>query len=427
MNRPFLRVYAVLAVVIVIATVSLQWLARRHFDRQLDERVAELVAGPLERLRADLESAPAGRLAPERLERMVSERIGMPARVVPAPPPHLRARLATGEVVVDEHHGRRVVWAQLRDDAWLTLGPSAIGPRRGSRSRLVGPLVVLLLAGGAGLAVLRPMERRLERLGDAARAFGDGDLSRRARDEGDDAVGRLATEFDRMADRVADTLRGQRDLLRGVSHELRTPLARLTLALDEALELDEGPARTAMLRRMERSLDDMRLLVDELLAIGRLEASGADEMAAVALRPLVEDAERLARELDAQLRLECDVGVETVRGDARLIRRAVNNLVTNAVRYAAGRVRITARNDGDHVELAVEDDGPGVPAADRERVFDTFARGDESRAAHLGGVGLGLAIVRQVAQAHGGSARVESSALGGARFVIRLPAGDDAG
>lgn len=428
MNRPFLRVYATLAVVIVVVTVSLQVLARRHFDQQLDERVAEVLQAPLEQLRAEVASMPPGRAQPERLERLASERLGFPVHVVPRPPPELERQLRSGEAQLVEHHGRRGIWARLSEDAWIHVGPPPReGPRRRPRARILGPLLILLLAGGATLAVLRPVERRLERLGNAARAFGAGDLSSRAGDDGDDAVGRLAAEFDRMADRVGDTLRSQRDLLRAVSHELRTPLARMTLALDEALELDEGPARTAMLERMERSLDDMRQLVDELLAIGRLEAAGVDDLDAVDLAALLDDAERLARELDPRLEVEREVGTDAVAGDARLLRRALHNLVTNAVRHAAGRVRISSRADGEHVEIAVEDDGPGVPPRDRERVFDVFARGDESRAAHLGGVGLGLAIVRQIAQAHGGDARVESGSLGGARFVIRLPAGDDAG
>lgn len=428
MNRPFLRVYATLAVVIVVVTIVLQWSARRHFDRQLDERVAEVLQAPLERLRAEVAAMPPGRAAPERLERMVSERLGFPAHVVRRPPPELADQLRSDEIQVVEHRGRRAIWARLSDDAWIHIGPPPReGPRRRPRARVLGPLLVLILAGAGTLAMLRPMERRLQRLGETARGFGQGDLSRRANDDTEDAIGRLAGEFDRMADRVADTLRGQRDLLRAVSHELRTPLARMTLALDEALDIDDERQRVDMLRRMERSLEDMRGLVDELMAMGRLESAGVGELAPVDVDALLADAKHLASDLDAELVVEIEASEGRVHADRRLLRRALHNLVTNAVRYAASRVRLGFRSDGDDVEFSVEDDGPGIPEADRERLFEAFARGDDSRDARLGGVGLGLAIVRQVAQAHGGRVWVESSTLGGARLVIRIPAGDDAG
>jgi two-component system OmpR family sensor kinase len=125
---------------------------------------------------------------------------------------------------------------------------------------------------------------------------------------------------------------------------------------------------------------------------------------------------------DARLAIDCALGAVNIEADPRLLGRALSNLLRNAQKYATGRIAVAAGRIGGQVTIAVEDDGPGIPDEERERIFEPFYRLDRSRDRATGGFGLGLSIVRKAVLLHGGSVHVERSGLGGARFVVSLPA-----
>jgi signal transduction histidine kinase len=203
-----------------------------------------------------------------------------------------------------------------------------------------------------------------------------------------------------------------KSLLANASHELRTPLARIRMAV-EVLKTAADPARK---RELEQDIAELDALIDEILLASRLDASPADEIREP-VELLAVAAEESARYEGATLEGEPVV----VRGNDRLLRRLVRNLLENARRYGAPPIEVHVRRVGRLVELRVCDRGAGVPEAEREAIFQPFhraGRGGER------GAGLGLALVRQIARRHGGDARYIARDEGGSCFVVTLPAAD---
>ncbi|KER71545.1 histidine kinase [Burkholderia cepacia] len=289
----------------------------------------------------------------------------------------------------------------------------------------------LLLALGTLFAVVLWIHyhwRDLRKLQDAARAFGAGTLSTRVKLSGKSNIYELSQQFNDMAERIEASIKQQREMMHGISHELKTPLARLEFGLALLAEPDETGRmreRRDALRRDVRELDE---LVTELLTIGRLE-QGASQLAPmeVVVDALIDSvAGNVANDI-ADRGISLDVSTLGAPAahvcDPKLVARALLNLIRNGARYASRTVLLAAESDASGaLVLSVDDDGPGIPAAERARVFEPFQRLDSSRDRQTGGFGLGLAIVRRVAQVHGGDVRLEDSPLGGARFVITLPA-----
>jgi len=227
---------------------------------------------------------------------------------------------------------------------------------------------------------------------------------------------------------LEEAQRRQRRLVSGASHELRSPVAGVRQHAEVALQ---HPDRTDGHRFAETVLaQSIRLqrLIDDLLLLARADADGL----AVRRRPV--DLDDLVLDEVRRLRSTTDLEVDAsgvsaggVEGDAGALARVVRNVVDNAARHAAGRVRLSLAEAGGAVVLAVEDDGPGIPEAERARVFERFVRLDDARARDDGGSGLGLAIVAEVVAAHGGTVAVGDAGLGGARVEVRLPARETPG
>lgn len=237
-----------------------------------------------------------------------------------------------------------------------------------------------------------------------------------------DEVDRLAGTMNRMLERLQAGYAAQQRFAGDASHELRSPLAamRQFAELAEAHPDRTSPGELAEVVRAEGAR--MQDILESLLLLARLDERAASASGRVDLDDLVlEEATRVRGAggvtVDARA-----VEAAPVRGDARLLRRAVRNLADNARRHARTHIAIGVRVVGGTALLWVDDDGAGVPEPERGRVFDRFVRLDEGRSRDAGGSGLGLAIVREVARAHGGSVRVEDAPLGGARFVVELPA-----
>ena len=295
---------------------------------------------------------------------------------------------------------------------------------------------MLGLAGLVVMAVLFPVARRLtqrlEALQRGVQRWGEGDLSARLPEGGQDEVADLSRRFDAAAERVqslmasqAALLQSQKSLLANASHELRSPLARIRMAV----ELSGTQGSPAARDEIQRSITELDQLVDEILLASRLDAREADigTVESVDLIGLL--AEECAR-VGAVFELPEGTGEVVVPGVARLLRRAVRNLLENAVRHGrrTGRAEVVAQLslEGGHAVLHIDDRGPGVPPDQRERIFEPFYRlpGASERE---GGVGLGLALVRQIAARHGGSVACDNREGGGARFTLRLPKSPEIG
>ena len=248
----------------------------------------------------------------------------------------------------------------------------------------------------------------------------------------DDELGRLGTRFNALLDRLDGALSQQRQFIADAAHELRTPIARMRarveLALLKAPDVATGADRTEILRALDAELRAITHQVDELLQLARADAAG-DEAVAHAERLFLDDlvADELPRWQPQAEQLGVALTVSAleeaaVRGDAVLLARLCGVLVDNALRYSGtpGDVRVSVQARTDVVVLTVEDNGRGVPVADRVRIFDRFFRGEEARHRRADGSGLGLAIASWIVRRHGGTIRVDDSELGGARFVVEL-------
>ena len=277
-------------------------------------------------------------------------------------------------------------------------------------------LVGLAVAVGS-YPVVRRVTRRVEQLRKGVERWGEGDLSVRMEESGNDEVAFLARRFNHAAERIESLLKANKSLLANASHELRSPLARIRMGL-ELMDPDASPRTRTEIARNIAELDQ---LIDEILLASRLDARETDlgTVEAVDLTGLA--AEECAR---AGADLDTSEGQETVvvPGVAKLLRRAIRNLLENARRYSDGPVNVTVACEGRYAVVRVCDRGPGVPEAERERIFEPFyrLRGASERE---GGVGLGLALVRSIAQRHHGSTYCEANPGGGACFVLSLPLG----
>jgi signal transduction histidine kinase len=250
----------------------------------------------------------------------------------------------------------------------------------------------------------------------AVNDFGAGKLERRARvpARSPREVAELAAAFNDMATRIQAQVHEQRELLGAVSHELRTPLARMRVLLALLQERSQGDE---LIVKFEREIVDMDALVGELLAEARI-AAGALTLRSLDLADIVREcSERLGLKLDA-----VDV-CDGVIADPTLVSRAITLLLDNSMKHGGQHIRVQAERIERSVRVCVEDDGSGFDAADLPQLFAPFARGRGAAPDEQRGVGLGLYLVRRIAEAHGGSAFAENRTQGGARVGFSLDTG----
>ena len=299
---------------------------------------------------------------------------------------------------------------RLPDGRWLVARDS---DPHGPRLLWMFALLAVLIAIGA-YPLARRVTRRLERLQTRVEALGGGDLTARVEIEGNDEVADLARSFNRAAERIERLVESERMMVASASHELRTPLTRIRMAM----ELIGGNERTTLREQVASDIVELDELIEELLLASRLQTQTA----------VARDAELeilgLVAEEGARVGAEVRGDEVTVLGDARLIRYLVRNLFENARRHGDPdtiEARVAAGEQGG-VTLSVSDRGPGIPPAERERVFEPFYRPagmhEEGQ-----GVGLGLYLVRQIARLHGGDARCEADGRGAIAIVVTLRSG----
>ena len=300
------------------------------------------------------------------------------------------------------------------------LGVRDRGPMRNPGLMLLAVLALVAAVMAAGLYPLsRGITRRLEHLADGARRWGSGDLGHRVPVEGHDEVAAVAARFNQAAAGIETLVQQQRQMLANASHELRSPLARLRMAFELCAEEADPERRRRLVEKAHADIVDLDGLVEDVLLAARAQPG-------VPRRPFQDlDLRELVRPEAERVGAALVGGPAPMRGDAVMLRHLVRNLLSNARVHAAGQeVRAVIEPDDNEISLAVEDRGPGVPEAEREKIFAPFYRpeGAPRGSAELGGgVGLGLALVRQVARYHGGDVSYQPREGGGSRFEVRLP------
>ena len=290
------------------------------------------------------------------------------------------------------------------------------------------PSVSGVVAGALALLMVRFLARGmtspLREMADAADAMARGDYGRRVTTSSRDEVGQLARAFNRMAAELAETDRVRRDLVANVSHELRTPISALQAVLENLVDGVEPPDAET-LRTMLAQVERLGRLVAQLLDLSRLESGVVPlERRWFAVQPMLDHAVRESQLRSPGVELRVDVAPDlTLDADAERLHQVLSNLLENAVRHspAGGTVVIGARSARDGVRFAVDDDGPGIPDAEAERVFERFYRADSARSSNDGGAGLGLAIARWIVDLHGGDIHAERREPHGCRMVVLIP------
>lgn len=409
-NKLYVRIWLAVVLAVAVLTLLVGWAWRLAAEPPLRDVVVRNESGQIIG-----RGRPRG-LAPEENAVANAERPGAP------------------EFMVRMHDGQTMHMRFMR-------GPGSIWSRPpfGFAWMLVWVGIAVALAT---YPIVRTLTRRLERLQDGVQRWGAGDLSARVSESGSDEVAFLARRFNQAAERVQTLvqshealLASQKSLLANASHELRSPLTRIRMGL-ELLGPSATPAFSAEIARNIAELDQ---LIEEILLASRLDARESDLGTVEAVDLVGLAAEECAR-VDAELQFQFADGTPAaplaeleVLGVAKLLRRAVRNLLENARRHGAGEITLALAavnqqdaavqqaTQGRHcVAVRVCDRGPGVPEALRQRIFEPFYRlpGATERD---GGVGLGLALVKSIAERHGGRAFCENRPDGGACFVIELP------
>lgn len=436
MNRIFLRFLPLVMLSVSLATILIYMAISWLFGDPLQASAARQASPQVFLLEQYIDQAPADewllRLNKVREVSQVKLDLIPLAQALQQVAPSQKAALQNGKLVLDAASKAFFRRVDLAGDKYVGSADDVIVARDLPIDQWQAIKMEALRFIIIALALLLPIAlwsrahwQGLQQLAGVADEFGAGQLSARAEIKASASIYPLAQHINQMAARIQGLLGAQKNLLHAVSHELRTPIARMEFGLELLSQAAANPALDERIHAMQGDLAELNLLVNELLGMAKLDGQPSLQPAPFALDACVQDClQALTHELAAhQLQLQLDQDCISICGEQRLLARAISNLIKNAARYARQHIKITARRSsaGD-IEIAVEDDGPGIPEAERERIFEPFYRLDRSRDRASGGFGLGLAIARQAVQLHGGSIRVEESKLGGARFVVVLPA-----
>jgi len=465
MKSLYLRIYATVVVVLLLFAAASGWVFQRHMAQErvraelvLTERMsawAELIQRSLPGVDAppELQAAALREWAfrlrlPLALDSAAGERIGASDSFVRRQEDGvargLAVRLEDGRTlwILRPGGGLRPGAQGARSGIGGNIGMGPPGLRPGGNDRppsdgppflpflpmlsfvppawqqgvgLIVVLVLLFIGVSAGAyPVVRRLTRRLEALKQGVEQFGAGQLHHRVEVTGRDEVAAVASSFNVAAARVEALVQSHQSLLANASHELRSPLARMKMAV--SMLDDAAPAQRARLKtEIDTNVAELDALVEEVLLASRLDGAATLDRQ--------EPVELLGMAAEESARVDATVGGAPLQvvGDERLLRRALRNLLENARRYGGGDISVTIERRGPQACVSVCDRGPGVPEAMRERIFEPFFR-LPGHAEQAGGVGLGLSLVKQIAERHGGTVRCEPRDGGGSCFVLALPA-----
>jgi len=308
---------------------------------------------------------------------------------------------------------------------WITAVTTIVGVRHFQLPSLLATLAGILLALAVVQVLARGTTKPLREMAAVASAMARGEHGRQVAVTTNDEVGELARAFNRMTAELAETDRLRRDLVANVSHELRTPIGALQAVLENVVDGVSEPDPDTLGTMLEQTRRLGRL-VSQLLDLSRLEAGDQPfDIQPFPIRDVLENAAREARlhaPEDVVFSIEAPAGLRAA-GDPDRIHQVIVNLLENAVRYAPrpGEIALRAARRDRAVAIEVDDDGPGIPHDDLERVFERFHRGDGRRGSDGGGAGLGLAIARWIVELHDGTIRAERRDPHGTRMLVTLP------
>ncbi len=429
-QRLYLRIWFAVVAAIAMVTLIASWLWQMDAERNRAERERERAERPGREIVVRNQAGEILGQAPIRIARvpgqggpefLVAMKDGS-TLIVQLPRPN-RPLSATGSVGAQGSAG-----ALERAGAARQLGLPF------SSAWMLAFLAVAVAVGT--YPIVRRLTKRLEAVQSGVERWGRGDLSTRLVEDGRDEVAFLAQRFNHSAEQIQTLLTdqkallasqtallaSQKSLLANASHELRSPLARIRMGLElMAPTLAASPTQQRSLKdELNRNISELDQLIEEILLASRLDAQEADlgTVESVDLMGLAaEDCARVGAQLDVQTARSQEL---VVKGVAKLLRRALRNLLENAGRYGAGEITVNLRTMQRDALITVCDRGPGVPVAYQERIFEPFFR-LPGASEQSGGVGLGLSLVKSIAARHGGSLSCENRPQGGACFAIRLP------
>ncbi|MEN9538055.1 MAG: hypothetical protein RLZZ126_290 [Pseudomonadota bacterium] len=408
-NRLYLRIWLAVVLAIALVAVVAGWLGRQEAERERAQRPAREVT-----IRSS-----AGEV--------LGQAVARPS-VVPGQGAEFQVDMKDGSTLfVQLARAPRAGGPQADGERPPRMGPPRPPPPLRLPFSFFWLMVFLAVAVALGAyPIVRRLTHRLEVVQAGVQRWGDGDLAYRLPQDGKDEVAYLARQFNQSAQQIEQLLASQqallasqKSLLANASHELRSPLARIRMGL-ELMQTGGAEARADMSREITRNIAELDQLIEEILLASRLDAKEAD-LGSVETLDLVALAAEEGARVRAQLDSLADPQALLVRGVGKLLRRALRNLLENARRHAGRDVWVQLTREGSWVLVRVQDDGPGVPLAHRDRVFEAFFRlpGASERD---GGVGLGLALVKSIAARHGGTVTCAERPGGGASFELRLPA-----
>jgi signal transduction histidine kinase len=279
----------------------------------------------------------------------------------------------------------------------------------------VAGLAAVIVTSAAAAFVARRVAKPLSELASSAAEAARGGAARHVPEEGPEDVRRAAAAFNAMNDQVSRTLASQRQLLSAVGHDLRTPITAMRIQTEFVEDADTRAT-------LQKNLQELQELTEAVLSLAR--GAGGEQKRNVDLAALIEsvcaDLEDLGMAVDWKVRTAAPFFCRPNE-----IRRATRNLIENAVSYGK-HAHVRLEEAPAAFAIVVEDEGPGIPEADRARVFEPFVRLEASRSLETGGAGLGLTLVRAIAEGHGGGVELQNRAEGGLRAVLRLPRGAEA-
>ncbi len=343
-----------------------------------------------------------------------------------------RGRIARGEDVVfyspePQPDDRWFAAAPLPGEAEvIRFGPFPSFQRVEQKAATTTLALVLLPAALAIAILLRPVAGQLRRVERAAKEIAAGNLGARVDERRVRAAKPLAQSFNNMASRTEALIRTQRELLQTVSHELRTPLSRMRFAIELISTTEDDDQRKRRLEELDRATEELDELVGELLTYVRMETTEPPlNLEFVSIWDMLNGLIPKYAALYPSVHFESDQmianGEVAISADRRGFQRAMGNLLSNAGRHARAHVAVSVAAGNGFVTVDIDDDGTGIPESDRERVFEPFQRLDDHSNGH--GVGLGLALVKQIVIQHGGNVTVLTSPLGGCRIRTTWPIG----
>ncbi len=433
MNRLFFRFFVLVMLSITVATFVIYFAISRLFGDPLEQIARRQAAAEIFLLEQYVDKAPADewlvRLNKVREVSRVNLELMPLASARAAVPARWQGALERGEVVLDAGNKAFFRRVDLKGDKYIGSAADVIHAQDLPIDIALALEMEALRYVIVALALLIPIAlwsrahwQGLQALSAVADQFGAGNLAARASFKPGASIYPLAQRINHMAGRIEGLVESQTSLLHSVSHELRTPIARLEFALELLRSNAPDGVLTPRIVAMEGDLAELNALVGELLGMAKIGSERRLPPARFALAPALAECVALLDLPAGQVELDVDAAVGSVSGDRRLLTRALGNVLRNAQKYALGRISLSAHRVGAALEIVVEDDGPGIPESERERIFEPFYRLDRSRDRSTGGFGLGLSIARKALALHGGTITVENSMLGGAKFVIALPA-----